>query len=418
MSTAWGGPHDVAGLRTSRRRLLRARRRSRAGVAQLMWALAGLALGLALPYVDAGPSVSGTRLAEPLFTLGIGVIGILSIVYTLLFGVVQWSFSSFSPRLTLFRADPLVWRTFAFGVGVFVYSVTAGLVSSKADEVSVLVPVVAVLAVLLAFALIRQLQFQAFLSLQLAHVLAQVAGRGREIIEDIYDIRATSPAPARADEATLPALRSTARWTGPPGVVQQLELHALLKSAADADAVVVFRVGVGDMVYEGSPVADVHGGQLSGARVCEAVVRGAERSFDQDPMFAFRLLADIALRALSTAINDPATAVDALDATEGLLRALASRDLDVADLVDDAGVLRLRLRLPTWDDYLRTALVDLLPVAAPFEMVLRRLKPLLASLSEMADPADCPAVMRLSEQVDADLARCRRFPDEKPSGEA
>jgi hypothetical protein len=39
------------------------------------------------------------------------VIGMVSIVFTLLFGVVQWSASSFSPRLDLFRGNPLGWRT-------------------------------------------------------------------------------------------------------------------------------------------------------------------------------------------------------------------------------------------------------------------------------------------------------------------
>ncbi len=44
------------------------------------------------------------------------------------FLVVQWAFSSLSPRLNLFRDDPIVWRTFGFAIGVFVFSVatTAG----------------------------------------------------------------------------------------------------------------------------------------------------------------------------------------------------------------------------------------------------------------------------------------------------
>jgi len=57
--------------------------------------------------------VESRRLAEPLITLAIGVIGVASIVYMLLLGVVQRSSSSFTPRLNLFRGDPLVWRTFA-----------------------------------------------------------------------------------------------------------------------------------------------------------------------------------------------------------------------------------------------------------------------------------------------------------------
>ena len=60
--------------------------------------------------------------------MGFGVLGLVTIIFSLLFLVVQWAFTSLSPRLTLFRDDPIVWRTFAFAVGVFVFSVTTALV--------------------------------------------------------------------------------------------------------------------------------------------------------------------------------------------------------------------------------------------------------------------------------------------------
>jgi hypothetical protein len=66
---------------------------------------------------------------------------------------------------------------------------------------------------------------------------------------------------------------------------------------------------------------------MTDAAVLAALVTGQERSFHQDPLFAFRLLADIGLRALSPAINDPATAVRVLSTVESLLQVLVSRDL-------------------------------------------------------------------------------------------
>ena len=103
-------------------------------------------------------------------------------------------------------------------------------------------------------------------------------------------------------------------------------------------------------------------------------------------MLAIRVLADIALRALSPAVNDPATAVDAIDASDGLLRALTRRDIDVRDITDTAGQLRIHLQLPTWSDYTRNAVTDLIPPAAPFAMVLERLRQLLEHLMETAPP--------------------------------
>ena len=87
---------------------------------------------------------------------------------------------------------------------------------------------------------------------------------------------------------------------------------------------------------------------MADTAVLAGLVTGQERTFDQDPLFAFRLLADIAMRALSPAVNDPATAVQVLDTIESLLQPLASRDLDVADVTDSAGTVRVVLALPSW----------------------------------------------------------------------
>jgi len=56
-------------------------------------------------------------------------------------------------------------------------------------------------------------------------------------------------------------------------------------------------------------------------------VLGSERTMDQDPLFAFRILADIAIKALSKAINDPTTAVLAIDQLHRLLRSAGTRQL-------------------------------------------------------------------------------------------
>jgi uncharacterized membrane protein len=394
----------TAARRSPTRRLLRVRRRLRAEFAQFVCALVGLGLGLILPRVASDPSMAGSRLVEPLFTLGIGVIGVVSLVYSLLFGVVQWSASSFTPRLRLFRGDPLVWRTFAFAIGVFVYCATAALASADQSRVSVVVPGTAIVGVLATVAFIRQLQVRAFLSLQLAHVLEAVSTEGRAVIHDVYPTRASDQSTMTAGQDTLSApLRRTVVWSGRSGVVQQLDLLPLVDAAARVDAVVAFRVGVGDTVHQGTPLADVHGGDLSDDVVERTVVRGSERSFDQDPMLAVRLLADIALRALSPAVNDPASAVDAIDATDGLLRALTTRDIDVHDIADGSGQLRIRLQLPAWNDYTRTAIGDLVPPAVPFAMVLTRLRQLIETLIESAPPSAQPDLVRLQAKVSSQL---------------
>jgi len=129
-------------------------------------------------------------------------------------------------------------------------------------------------------------------------------------------------------------------------------------------------------------------------------VTGPERTFHQDPLFAFRLLADIALRALSPAVNDPATAAQVLDTTESLLQLPVSRDLDMAEVADDAGTVRVMLALPSWDDYLRPALDDLLESTSQSPVVLLRARTLLTTLLNPAPAARQPPMTRRLQRAE------------------
>ncbi len=370
-------------------RFARPRRRLRVGLVQLLCAVAGLVLGLLLPRITAESTVASARVSEALIAVGFGVLGLVSIIFSLLFLVMQWAFSSLSPRLNLFRDDPIVWRTFGFAVGVFVFSVTTALVIGDQTKVSVIVPAAEVVAVLAALALIRSLQVKAFASIQLAPTLAAIAGQGRGILDDLY----RRPCPAVGQPAApLPPLRRAVVWPNRQVTLQQLDLGRLLR-AADG-AVIVLRAGIGDTLQQGATVADLHGGEVADAAVLAGLVTGQERTFHQDPLFAFRLLADIGLRALSSAVNDPATAVQVLDTIESLLQPLVSRDLDMADVAGSAGAVRVVLALPSWDDYLRTGLDDLIESASRSSMVLLRARGLLSSLLNAAPPSRRPSIAR------------------------
>ena len=193
------------------RRFGQPRRRLRAGLVQLLFAVAGLGLGLLLPRITVAPTVASSRVTETLIGVGFGVLGLVSIIFSLLFLVVQWAFSSLSPRLNLFRDDPIVWRTFGLAVGVFVFSVTAALVIGNDPEVSVIVPAAEVAGVLAALALIRSLQVKAFASIQLAPTLSAIAARGRGILDDLYPRPGPGgPASRRAPGAAAPGRRLAA----------------------------------------------------------------------------------------------------------------------------------------------------------------------------------------------------------------
>lgn len=362
------------------RRPTRAMRR---GLSQLVCAVAGFVLGILAPLVSVGPEVEAGRVVSLLFTIGFGVISLVSIIYSMLFLVVQFSASTFTPRLGLFRDEPIVWRAFAFTVGVFVFCVTSALAIGVGPRVSSFVPVTAMLLALVAIVFMRTLQMKAFDSIQLGHALTAIATRAHLLFDALY----TKPYdPAAAAEGPRPAVTgaTSVRWSGAAVVLQQFDVPALIRAARERDCTIAFGVVPGTTVSQGTELARVTPGGLSEGQLRVALVTGVERTFDQDPELPFRLLADIALRALSPAVNDPATAVEALDRLEDLLTRLAGRELDIGRFDDDAGRLRVTIPVPGWEQFVRTAVDDVLCAAAGSPMALRRVRDLLRRLVERA----------------------------------
>ncbi|MCD2109092.1 DUF2254 domain-containing protein [Rhodococcus erythropolis] len=352
------------------------RRRVRAGLTQILCVVVGLATGLLMPYIRSGPTIPARQVSEMLVALGLGLLGVVAVIFSLLFLVVQWAATTFTPRLLLFRDDPLVWRTFAFAIGQSVFDITAALAISSETDVSVVVPGLAVLALLATLTLIRLLQLRAFSAIQLAPVLASISSRGRAVFESVYPDtdRELPPLP------TLPVI-TTIEWHRPPAVLQQILVEDLLQSARTCRSVVVLRVSPGTTLRDGLSLADVYGETIPADAILDALVSGSERTFTQDPILAIRLLADIALRALSPAINDPATAVQALDEIEDLLSRVAAIRADSIRALDQRGELRVVIPLPDFATFVRTGLDDVIASASNSPLVLDRLRELLSHVA-------------------------------------
>ena len=81
------------------------------------------------------PGIRGERPRQPAPQrtpgLGAATVTFLGVVFSLLFLVVQFGSTTFTPRLTQFQDAPIAWRAFAFYVGVVTYSLTAALVIGR-----------------------------------------------------------------------------------------------------------------------------------------------------------------------------------------------------------------------------------------------------------------------------------------------
>lgn len=158
--------------------------------------------------------------------------------------------------------------------------------------------------------------------------------------------------------------------------------EGLLKLAQRADCVIELVPQVGDHVAAGDALFRIYqcGATLSAEALCQSVAVGQERTLQQDPTFAFRIMVDIALKALSPAINDPTTAVLALDQIHHLLRKVGERNLDTGIVRDATGRLRLIYRTPEWEDFVHLAVTEIRHFGGESIQIARRLRAMLENL--------------------------------------
>jgi uncharacterized membrane protein len=186
----------------------------------------------------------------------------------------------------------------------------------------------------------------------------------------------------------------------------------LIRLAASAGAVIELIPQVGDSLTEGSPLFRVYheSKSIPDSLLRGCVALGAERTLQQDTRFAFRIMVDIANKALSPAINDPTTSVLALDQIDHLLQCLGRRRLDEGLGRDANGDVRLIYRTPDWPDFVLLAVTEIRHYGEGSIQVGRRLRAMLERLLEEL-PKERHAPL---EQEMTLLARAteRHFPDE------
>jgi uncharacterized membrane protein len=194
------------------------------------------------------------------------------------------------------------------------------------------------------------------------------------------------------------------------GSIQAIDAGGLVGIAERNDCVIVLLYAVGDFVSTGAPLAHVYG-TLDHARITERRLAGMfalgiERTIEQDPGFAIRVLVDVAIRALSAAVNDPTTAVQVLDYLEDTLKRIGS----IAGLKgrygyrDGAGRKRLLVPVPRWEDFLSLAITEIRIYGASAIQVMRRLRALLLALETGVLPEYRAAVAAELARLDVTVA--------------
>ena len=192
-----------------------------------------------------------------------------------------------------------------------------------------------------------------------------------------------------------------------------LDKSGLAELARRHEAVIEFVRAQGDHVLAGGDLANVYGPQqLPERRLRGGIVLGDERTIDDDPAFAIRMLVDVAIKALSPAVNDPTTAVQSLDRIEDLLRYAAAKHLSSGTVTDRHGDVRLIYPTPTWDDLVELALDEIRAFGAGQYQVVRRLRALLdgmvADVPERRRPPQVEQQRLLDDAISGQIPQGQR----------
>lgn len=325
----------------------------------------------------------------------------LVFVLSSLLTVVTLASAQLTPRIMAFTfADRqakvltcMLLFSFLFGTAVL-----GQIGSDHVPLAGVKITIISVLATIILF-----LRFIPHLGMSLRPIslMRKVAEQGHNAIEDIYPRQYGTAASEKAERIPRALMRKdaiTVAYTGPSGVLMAFSAAGLVAAAEAAGCTIELEQQVGNFVSRGDPLFKTFPpGRPVDARVLHHLVAiGEERTLEQDPVFAFRVIVDIANRALSPAVNDPTTAVLAVDQLERLLRDLGTRQLDPGMLYDGKDNLRLIYPVPDWEDYVSLAVSEIRLYGANSIQVPRRL---LACLEHLIGVLPTPRAPALREEL-------------------
>jgi uncharacterized membrane protein len=239
-------------------------------------------------------------------------------------------------------------------------------------------------------------------------VAALVARAGRDSFEEIVRTAAAADTPEYAPEPYAAE--------GPPrfvvtsnraGAIQAIDDRGLVRFARAHECLLVIPKTAGDFVPEGSVLMEVYGGTASARdepRLRSMVALGVERTIEQDPTFAIRIMVDIAIRALSPAVNDPTTAVQVVNHLGDTLRLIGATPFEGRPERGRRVTPHVLVRTRRWEDVVTLAVTEIREYGGSSIQVMRRLRDMLEELRDSVLPEHRAAIEHELSRLDATVA--------------
>jgi uncharacterized membrane protein len=336
------------------------------------------------------------------------MISVISVVFSITIVTLTLASGQFGSRiLRSFLRDTGNQITLGTFIATFTYALVV-LGTVQGEEGREFVPALAVtVGMLLVFASLGVLIFfihHVATSIQADIVIRGVSMELRDAIERLYpeglgeEIGAQASAPPgaflppRFEEEALEVQADRADY------LQAVDEESLMQLAEEEDLVVRIRKRPGDFVMEGEVLAEAYRGAESPEALLPGLrrlfVQGKSRTMSQDAAFGIDQLVEIAVRALSTGINDPSTAATCVDRLSAALRVLASRQFPEPARFDAEGRMRVLAVTPTFSGLLDNAFDRIRANAGSSAAVLSRILEGIEKIAEGARTEEHLAALR------------------------
>ncbi|MFG0382142.1 DUF2254 domain-containing protein [Pseudomonas sp. zbq_18] len=338
---------------------------------------------LALAFKDYVPdslanSVGADAVDKILSILATSMLTVTTFSLSIMVAAYSAATSTVTPRATpLVIEDSITQNALGTFIGSFLFSLvgivalSTGAYGSKGRVLLFLVTLVVI--VLIVIALLRWVDHLA----QLGRV-GETSDRVENATCNALVERLRLPNLGGSRLASAEAIPREARRIYPQqiGYVQHIDLPALAELSQNENCAIYLIAVPGSFIAPGEALAAVVGiDEDSDERLRGAFTIGTRRSYQQDPRFGAAVLAEIASRALSPAVNDPGTAIDILGRSVRVLALWTQTEADAKRVIDCSRIHAPDLSLADLFDDLFTPVAR--DGAALIEVCIRLQKALL-----------------------------------------
>ena len=365
------------------------------------------------------PSHADPQVAQVILAgIAASIMTVVSIVFAILLMTLTLASMQFSPRIMIsFSRDKVTQWTLGIFLGTFSYCMAALPAAHSAPHP--FAPVATVMgAMLLALICVVLLLFfihHISQAISVNNIVDRIAQETVAVINETMRYphvpgHQQNSTPLRANPSEVPVL-STAS-----GYIRFVDMRRLVAVAKHAHVTVRMLRRVGHFVPEGIPLMMVSkGARLSPAaasELLESVDIGPTRTLQQDVEFGVLQIVDVALRAISPAVNDPTTAINCIDQLSRILIRFESREPPDDLRYDPPGIVRASIEGTHFDRLLEAAFDQIRIYSKSDRAVSLRL---LRALNDIASATSDPGFRRiLAEQGLRILAGCaENFRDEE-----